>query len=205
MSTLCSSIAIVFTALSTGVFREAILVILATAALFAGLLSIALASTAIAEPIKRALADYQNVFNAISAQVAVVDGVVADYVNNDATADDVQAASDALETTINNGAAAIPGFAPLGNLDTLSLVGPIQDLTADVADLIDDLIAAEAKFVAADREGDALDSLNAQKAGTEAVHDAITPKVPAALQDIAETLSQGIVEEIDRGIAAYSD
>jgi hypothetical protein len=91
-----------------------------------------------------------------------------------------------IETTINNGAAAIPGFAPL--------VGPIQCL-----------IASEAKFVAADREGDVLDSLSAQKAGTEAVRDAITPKVPAALQDIAETLSQGIVEEIDRGIAAYSD
>ncbi|KAL3485719.1 hydrophobic surface binding protein A-domain-containing protein [Aspergillus germanicus] len=172
---------------------------------FAGILSIALASTALAEPIKRALADYQNVFNAISAQVAVVDNVVASYVGGTATADAVQDASDDLETTINNGAAAIPGFAALGNLDALSLVGPIQDLTADVADLIDDLIAAEGDFVADGREGDVLASLNAQKTGTEAVRDAITPKVPAALQDIAETLSQGIVDEIERGIAAYSD
>ncbi|KAJ0414852.1 hydrophobic surface binding protein A-domain-containing protein [Aspergillus carlsbadensis] len=172
---------------------------------FAGLLSIALASTALAEPIKRALADYQNVFNAISAQVAVVDGVVADYVAGDATADDVQDASDVLETTINDGAAAIPDFDPLNNLDALSLVGPIQTLTADVADLIDDLIAAESIFIAANRQGDVLASLNAQKAGTEAVRDAITPKVPAALQDIAETLSQGIVDEIDRGIEAYTN
>ncbi|CEL08161.1 hydrophobic surface binding protein A-domain-containing protein [Aspergillus pseudodeflectus] len=172
---------------------------------FAGILSIALATTALAEPIKRALADYQNVFNAISAQVAVVDTVVASYVAGTATADAVQDASDDLETTINNGAAAIPGFAPLGNLDALSLVGPIQTLTGDVADLIDDLIAAEPDFIADGRAADVLASLNAQKAGTEAVRDAITPKVPAALQDIAETLSQGIVDEIQRGIAAYSN
>ncbi|KAL2814134.1 hydrophobic surface binding protein A-domain-containing protein [Aspergillus granulosus] len=171
----------------------------------AGLISIALATSTFAKPIKRALADYENVFNDISAQVAVVGGVVADYVGGSATADDVQDASDLLVTTINDGAAAIPGFAALTNLEALSLVGPIQDLTADVADLVDDVIAAEPNFIADGREADVLASLNAQKAGAEAVRDAITPKVPAALQDIAAELAQGIVTEIERGIAAYSN
>ncbi|KAL2845917.1 hydrophobic surface binding protein A-domain-containing protein [Aspergillus pseudoustus] len=172
---------------------------------FAGLLSIALATTAIAEPIKRALADYQNVFNAISAQVAVVEGVVTNYVGGSATADDVQDASDDLSTIINNGATSISGFAALTNLEALSLVSPIQTLTGDVGDLVDAVIAAEPNFIADGREADVLASLNAQKTGSEAVRDAITPKVPAALQDIAADLAQGIVDEIERGIAAYSD
>ncbi|KAL3455534.1 hydrophobic surface binding protein A-domain-containing protein [Aspergillus heterothallicus] len=172
---------------------------------FTGLLTIALASTAIAGPVKRALADYQNVFNAISAQVAVVDGVVANYVGGSATADAVQDASDDLVTIINDGATSISGFASLTNLEALSLVSPIQTLTGDVSDLVDAVIAAEPNFVADGREADVLASLNAQKAGSEAVRDAITPKVPTALQSIAAELAQGIVDEIERGIVAYSD
>jgi hypothetical protein len=171
-----------------------------------GILTLTLAYSAFAEPIpkaKRALADYQNVFNNIGAQVGVVDASVASYVGGSIPGTDVQAESEELVSIINAGATAISGFAALNNLDALSLVSPIQTLTGEVADLVDAVIAAKPNFDADGLSDEVLTNLQDQRAATEDLRDAITPKVPAALQSIAATLANGIVAEIDRGIAAY--
>ncbi|KAL2825072.1 hydrophobic surface binding protein A-domain-containing protein [Aspergillus cavernicola] len=172
------------------------------------ILTLTLAYSAFAEPIpnqKRSLADYQNVFNGISAQVGVVSGNVASYVAGTIAGTVVQDSSNDLVDIINTGATNVAGFAALGTLDALSLVGPIQTLTADVSDLIDAVIGAEPNFDADGLSADVLASLQGQRAGAEALRDAITPKVPAAVQEIAADLAEGIVTEIDRGIVAYSD
>ncbi|KAL3482099.1 hydrophobic surface binding protein A-domain-containing protein [Aspergillus californicus] len=171
-------------------------------------LTLTLAFGAFAEPIpkqKRALADYQNVFSDISDQVAVVSTNVASYVGGSIAGTVVQGSANDLVTIINDGATAVGGFAALGTLDALSLVSPIQTLTGDVADLIDSVIAAEPNFIADGLDDEVLASLQAQKTAAEALRDAVTPKVPAALQSIAADLAEGIVTEIERGIAAYSD
>ncbi|KAL2867359.1 cell wall mannoprotein 1 family protein [Aspergillus lucknowensis] len=172
-----------------------------------GLLTLTLAYSAFAEPIpakKRALADYQGVFDDISAQVATVSDTVASYVGGSADGDAVQAASDKLVTVINDGATAIPDFDPLENADALALVSPIQDLTGDVSDLVDAVIDAKPNFQDDGRAADVLSSLQDQKAASVSLRDAITPKVPDALQDIASDLADGIVSEIQRGIDAYA-
>ncbi|KAL4973035.1 hydrophobic surface binding protein A-domain-containing protein [Aspergillus desertorum] len=174
----------------------------------AGLFTLSLACSAFAEPIpkaKRALSDYTGVFNTISAQVATVSSTVASYVAGSTPGSSVQDASTELVTIINNGAASVATFDALSSLEALQLVSPIQDLTADISDLIDAVIAAEPNFVADGLDDDVLTSLQNQKTAAEGLRDAITPKVPTALQDIANELSEGIVTEIERGIAAYSD
>ncbi|KAL4912340.1 hydrophobic surface binding protein A-domain-containing protein [Aspergillus aurantiobrunneus] len=171
-------------------------------------LTATLAYSAFAEPIpkeKRALADYQNVFSAISDQVATVADSVASYVGGSIPGTDVQDASNALVTVINDGAASVSGFDDLSTSDALALVSPIQTLTGDVSALVDAVIAAETNFDTDGLSADVLSSLQAQKTASEALRDAITPKVPAALQDIAAELAEGIVTEIQRGITAYSD
>ncbi|KAL2841174.1 hydrophobic surface binding protein A-domain-containing protein [Aspergillus pseudoustus] len=172
-----------------------------------GLLTLALTYSAFAEPIphkKRALADYTGVFDGISAQVAAVADSVSAYVGGTSDADAVQTASNQLSTTINDGASAIPGFDPLENADALALVSPIQDLTSDVSDLVDAVIGAKTNFDADGRSADVLSSLQDQQTASEALRDAITPKVPDALQSTAEELANGIVSQIQRGIEAYS-
>ncbi|KAL3462819.1 hydrophobic surface binding protein A-domain-containing protein [Aspergillus heterothallicus] len=174
-----------------------------------GLLTLALTYSAFAEPIpynnkKRALADYTAVFDGISTQVAAVADSVSAYVAGSSPADAVQTASDQLVTTITDGAAAIPGFDALANADALALVTPIQDLTADVSSLVDAVVGAKSNFDADGRSADVLSSLQDQQGAAEALRDAITPKVPDALQDTAAELANGIVSEIQRGVDAYS-
>lgn len=174
------------------------------------LLALTLAHSALAEPIphapkKRALADYQEVFTAISDQVAVVSSTVASYVAGSTPGSSVQEASTALVTTINTGATSVATFDPLTSTESLALVSPIQDLTSDVSALVDAVIAAEPNFEADGLSADVLASLQAQKDAAGALGDAVTQKVPEALQDIAAELAEGIVTEIERGIAAYSD
>jgi hypothetical protein len=172
-----------------------------------GLLTLALTYSAFAEPIpakKRALAHYTDIFSGISDQVAAVSDSVSAYVGGSSDADAVQTASSQLATTINNGASVIPGFDPLANADALALVSPIQDLTSDVSDLVDAVVGAKSNFDGDGRSGDVLSSLQDQQAAAEALRDAITPKVPDALQGIAGDLANGIVSEIQRGVSAYS-
>ncbi|RDW67410.1 cell wall mannoprotein 1 family protein [Aspergillus mulundensis] len=173
-----------------------------------GFLTLTLAYNAFAEPIpkaKRALSDYTAVFSAIQSQVATVSSTVASYVGGSTAGSSVQDASAELVTIINNGATSVAGFDSLSSLDALQLVSPIQDLTSDISGLVDAVIAAEPNFVADGLAGDVLTSLQDQKTAAEGLRDAITPKVPASLQDIASELAEGIVTEIERGIAAYSD
>ncbi|KAL4928180.1 cell wall mannoprotein 1 family protein [Aspergillus undulatus] len=172
------------------------------------LLTLTLFSSTFAAPAqkeKRALADYQNVFTGISDQVAVVSSTVSSYVSASVPGADVQSAANELVTIINNGAASIATFDALSNLDALALVSPIRDLSSDVGDLVDAVIAAEPNFEGDGLAADVLGLLEAQKAATEALTNAMTPKVPAALQNIAAELAGGIIAEIERGIAAYSD
>ncbi|KAL4947060.1 hydrophobic surface binding protein A-domain-containing protein [Aspergillus filifer] len=175
---------------------------------FANILTLSLAASAFAAPIsktKRALADYQAVFDNISAQVAVVSDTVTSYVSGSTTGDAIQSASNDLVTIINDGATSVATFDSLSSIDALALVRPIQDLTADIGDLVDAVIAAEPKFEADGLSGEVLVLLQDQKVAAQGLRDAVTPKVPSALQDIAAELAEGIVAEIDRGIAAYSD
>ncbi|KAL4869869.1 hypothetical protein BDV12DRAFT_184836 [Aspergillus spectabilis] len=170
------------------------------------ILTLTLAYSAFAEPIpkaKRALVDYQNVFNNIGTQVGVVDASVASYVGGSIPGTVVQTESEELVSIINAGATAIGGFAALNTLDALALVSPIQTLTGEVADLIDAVIAAKPNFDTDGLSDEVLANLEDQRVATEGLRDAITPKVPAALQGIAADLADGIVAEIDRGIAAY--
>lgn len=175
--------------------------------LASGLLTLTLAFSAFAEPIpkqKRALSDYTGVFDKISTQVAAVSDSVASYVGGSTPGTDVQDAANTLVDVINEGATSVGGFDDLSNSDALALVSPIQTLTDDVGALVDAVIDAKPNFDEDGLSADVLSSLQAQKTAAESLRDAITPKVPDALQDIAAELAEGIVTEINRGITAYS-
>ncbi|KAL4891246.1 hydrophobic surface binding protein A-domain-containing protein [Aspergillus ambiguus] len=174
---------------------------------FSTVLVLSLVATSIAEPIakaKRALADYEAVIQSVSDQVAVVKTTVGNYATGSVDGAAVQDASDDLVAVINKGTTTVNGLAALTSIQALGLVTPIQDLADAVGTLIDDLIAAKPDFVADGLDDDVLASLQEQKTASQALADAISAKVPAALQEIADELSSQIITEIQRGIDAYS-
>lgn len=174
---------------------------------FGTVLAFGLVATTFAEPIpasKRALSDFQAVITAVRTQVGVLDTTVTNYQGGTATADNVQTESDELVTIIENGDTTVQGLPTLSSIEALGLVSPIQALTGDVSDLVDNVIAAHGKFQAEGRDGEVLTSLQEQKTASEGLAASITSKVPSSLQGLANELSAGISENIQRGIDAYS-
>ena len=161
---------------------------------------------AFAEPIpkfsKRALQDYLDVISGINTQVNLVESLFAGYTGGDGTP--VLNAGNDLVDLINQGTTDVGTFAPLNTADGLLLVQPIIDLTDDVNAAIDTTIAKESVVDANGYHQDVYDNLVAQKAASEALADAISAKVPADLQDLADQLSAEIAAAIQRGIDAYA-
>ena len=162
---------------------------------------------AFAEPIpkfsKRALQDYVDVITGINTQVDLLNSLFGGYTGGDGTA--ILNAGNDLVALIDQGTADVNTFAPLNTADGLLLVQPILDLTDDVNAVIDTTIAKESVVDANGYHQDVLDNLNLQKSSSEALADAISAKVPAELQDLANELAGAIAAAIQRGITAYTD
>ncbi|KAL1961187.1 hypothetical protein VTO42DRAFT_3132 [Malbranchea cinnamomea] len=172
------------------------------------LFTFGLAIGALAEPIpkpKRQVDAYKEVLYSIVDQIAIVDTLITAYVNGQVPGDDVQAASDELVAVINDGATTITGLPPLSVLDVLGLVGEITDIIDDTSGVVDNLIAAEPTFAADGLDDDVLAGLLGLEAASENLRTAIVPKVPSALQGLADSLAAQVTAELQRAIDAYSD
>ncbi|KAL2868934.1 cell wall mannoprotein 1 family protein [Aspergillus lucknowensis] len=169
---------------------------------FSGLITLALATAALATPAKRQSSP-ADIIETISEQVTALDSAVDSYSGGDPA--DVQSASDKLVSTINSAVDEVNAGPDLSNSDALALTGPVQDLTDQVEGVVGKLIDKKDQFVEAGAGGDVKESLNQQYDAATSLADAISSKVPAALEDIASELSAGISNAIQKGIDAYAD
>lgn len=154
---------------------------------------------------KRDVAQYKDVLFSVTDQIAVVDGLVGEYVAGQVPGTDVKAGADVLVTVVSDGATAISGFDPLSLIDVLGLVGDIQGLIDDVRIVVDNMIAAEPNFIADGLEGEVLATLNELKVAAEALRAELVPKIPESVQGTADEYAAQIVAEVQRAIDAYSD
>lgn len=162
----------------------------------------------IGEPIpkqKRALSDYEDLLNNVNTQVDVVGADLTNYIAGTVPGTDVQTSSEELIAVINEAADTVTGLDPISVLDALSLLTPITTLTDKVDELTNTLIGAEPNFIADGLADDVLNTLYDFKSAGENLRDAITPKVPSALQGIANSLADQVVADVQRAIDAYSD
>jgi len=114
-------------------------------------------------------------------------------------------AAKTLLDDINAGVATAKGSADLSQNDALSLTTPIQGLQSATEGLIKDLTDKKCAFVTAGKASDVLTNLQDQLTASKALADAITAKVPQALQSIAAQLSSGIATAVQGGITSFKD
>jgi hypothetical protein len=87
--------------------------------------------------------------------------------------------------------------------EAIALTDPTTALAEDTEKTINDLVGIKSQIVAADKACKTLDSLQAQFTASNKLADAITARVPAALESIAARLSSRISDAIQGGIDAY--
>ncbi|KAL4864358.1 hydrophobic surface binding protein A-domain-containing protein [Aspergillus spectabilis] len=169
---------------------------------FTGLFTLALATTALATPAKRQSSP-ADIIDTIAEQVTALASAVDAFDGSDPAP--VQDASDTLVETINSAVDQVNSGPDLSNADALALTGPVQDLIDQVDGVISGLIDKQDLVVEAGAGGAVKTSLDQQYAAASALAEAISSKVPAALEEIAAELSAGITAAIQRGIDAYAD
>ena len=159
---------------------------------------------AIPNPVKakRALQDFLDVLDGIGNQTRLVTTLVSGYNGGDATP--ILGAFDNLIDLVNDGSDKIHASPQLNAADGLALVQPILDVTDDLNQLADALIAKEAVFAANGYADDIIDRVAALKTALEGLADAIISKVPSELADLAAELSAGLVQAIQRVLDEYT-
>jgi len=160
--------------------------------------TLAFASGAVAQ-----LTVLQPVITKIVGDVGTLDTAITGYSSGDASG--VLSAGNALLTDIQSGVTTAKGSADLSQNDALSLTTPIQGLQSATENVIKDLTAKKCAFATAGKAGDVLTNLQDQLTASQALADAITSKVPQALQSIAAQLSSGIATALQGGITSFKD
>lgn len=150
------------------------------------------------------------------AQLTVLNPVITKIVGDVGTLDSainafttdagpVLTAGQGLLSDINAGVTTAKGSADLSQNDALQLTTPIQGLQTATEGVIKDLTGKKCAFVAAGKASDVLSNLQDQLTASQALADAITSKVPQALQSVAATLSSGIATALQGGITSFKD
>jgi hypothetical protein len=164
---------------------------------------LALGAVADPTPVKRQLTTIQGVISSISSNVATLDTAVQGYKGGDASS--LLTQSDSLLSGVQSGTKTVTGSGDLSQNDALSLTSPVQALQSAIQGLVTDLNSKKCDFVAAGSADKVLSNLQQQKTASQALADAITSKVPQALQSIATQLSSGIATALQTGITDFQD
>jgi hypothetical protein len=154
-----------------------------------------------ASPTQRDLATIQGVITDIQGQVNSLQTAIE---ASPLDADAIIAQSNALVTTIQDGATTVNGQPVLTQIEALGLVSPVQDLAADVDTTIQALIGVKDDILGLGEGCTTLEALQAQAAAAQQLSDAIVSKVPAALEDIATELAATVSAAIQKGVDAYA-
>jgi Hydrophobic surface binding protein A len=149
------------------------------------------------------LTTLQPIITKIVGDVGTLDSAINAYTSGDASS--VLNAGKALLDDINSGVTTAKGSADLSQNDALSLTTPIQGLQTATEGVIKDLTAKKCALVAAGKGPDVLQNINDQLTASKALADAITSKVPQALQSVAAQLSSGIATALQGGVDSFKD
>ncbi|KAE8153577.1 hydrophobic surface binding protein A-domain-containing protein [Aspergillus avenaceus] len=165
-------------------------------------LTLGLASTTLATPalVERADSPTDIIAN-IQSQTEALGSAINSYNGGDPSK--VESASADLISTITKGTEAIKAGDDLDNMGALALTGPVGDLKDKVESVVDSIIDKKDQFVKAGAGGKVKASLSKQLDAAEGLASAITSKVPKNLQEVAQGLSAGISNAIQKGVDAY--
>lgn len=150
--------------------------------------------------VQRADGAIKSAIKAINVQVNKLDDAIT---ATPLVLDTVIAKSNALLNEIQAAVATAKEQPDLAFGEAIGLTNPTTALAEDTEKTINDLIGIKSQIVAADKACKTLHSLQDQFTASNKLADAITARVPAALETIAARLSSRISDAIQNGIEAY--
>jgi hypothetical protein len=180
------------------------------------LLLLGLFGTAFASPIEgisnavgsaQDLPTIQSAVDAVSAALTSLDGAVSALAPGGdvkAAAAGVIAKSKAVETALKDGAAKVSATSPISLTEALQIQQTSSKLTTLVTQVINNLISKKDIITQAGEKKTTLDILTSQKAASDAFIQAITSKVPSAVQSVAATVTKSVGDAIAKGVSAFS-
>jgi len=153
-------------------------------------------------PVRRQVDVVSGVFTKVSSDVTALDTAITSF-SGDGSG--LTSASNTLLADIKSGTTTISNSQPLDLTGATGIATSVTGLNSTISKTIDDLIAKKSAIVSAGLGGQIYQSLVDQQSASKALSDATTSKAPTALQSVAAQLSQGILDSLARGVAAYQD
>jgi len=147
------------------------------------------------------LATITSVLTTVTDQVGQLDTAVKGF-SGDISG--VQTAAGNLLTTVKSGTDTVKGSGPLTLIEASQVAQSVTGLNTTIASVVDGLISKKAAFVSAGAGATVLATLQDQKTASQGLAEAITSKVPEALQNVASELSSGVSASLQRGIDAFT-
>jgi hypothetical protein len=172
--------------------------------LYNTLVSLALFGAAFAAPVaKRDLQTIQTSIAAVGTALTALDTSIK-AIQGPADAMKVLGMSQMVNQALTDATTKITATQPITLTDALSLQTSAQTLTTTAGTTVTDLIAKKAIIIQAPgAQAATLQNLQAQKTASDALAKAVTAKVPANVQSIAQQQTAQIGMTLDKGIAAF--
>jgi hypothetical protein len=171
--------------------------------LFTSIVSLALFGAAFAAPVeKRQVATIQTAITNVGTSLTALDTAIK-AVNGAGDTAKVLTASQGVQNALMTGATMVNAGQPITLQDALGLQQTTGALTTQVTTTITDLMGKKAIIQQAGQTQQTLQSLQSQKTAADAFAKAVTSKVPAGVQNIAQNQSGMVSAALDKGIAAF--
>jgi len=171
--------------------------------LYNTIVSLALFGAAFAAPVtKRDLQTIQTSITSVGTALTALDTSIK-AIQGPADAMKVLGMSQMVNQALTDATTKITATQPITLTDALSLQQSAQTLTTTASTTVTDLIAKKAVIVQAGAQAVTLQNLMQQKTASDALAKAVTAKVPANVQSIAQQQTAQIGMSLDKGIAAF--
>lgn len=118
---------------------------------------------------------------------------------------DLVSTADKLISDLKSGTSKVSSGDELSQTDTLALVSPVQALTKSGQELTDSLKARKSEVEKAGECKTVQEKISDISTNSKALIDAVTKKVPEALQSTAETLASGLTKVLADAESSYKD
>jgi hypothetical protein len=146
---------------------------------------------------------FSAIENALQALDTAVKGLQAGG-DSKAAAAALVAKSKAVEDALKDGTTKVGATSAITLTEAIQVQSASTKLTSLTTQTINDLIAKKDIINAAGETKTTLDSLNAQKAASDAFVKAVAGKVPSAVQSVAQAASKSVADALSKGITAFT-
>lgn len=143
------------------------------------------------------------VVDKIVADIGTLNTAIQGYTGGDGA--DVLAAGKKLLDDIKSGVTTAKGSSDLTQTDAVQLSAPFTSLQSATEGVIKGLASKKCNFVSSGKAAEVLSNLQDQMTTSKALAEAITSKVPTALQSVASSLSGGIATALQGGVDSFKD